>query len=560
MTNVYSQIFSIVDRYSAPVLKIEDRLRHMGAVGAEANKLMAPHQKLFVQIGSDIGAATEKLKNFGAPLMEMGQRVSAIFAPLAAVAGAGSLAGIVEMVHSYADATEQLEIAARVAGSTVGQFQALSYAAKQTGVDTDRLQTSMGRLNRNLAAAATGQSKPILALMDHLHISLRGAHGQILSASQALPKLADAFASTKDPAMQALMATTLFGKSGLALLPLLDKGSAGLKDLTSEFNKYGYTLSNQDVQAGDKFNESWKNMQTAVQGFTDMVSAKLAPVLTPVSQQFTDLIASNRAWIAMDMAGAAQDVANAFKGFNLRKSIDDVKAFTAPLRWAIKEIGGFKTVAIVAGAALTANFTAPLIQTTYQIGLFALKSALAAGGAVLDFARLVPAIGGVKDAFIALNLVASANPFGVIVIGAALAGTAAYELYEHWNTVSKELSAAWQYIDTEFKKVFGPIDDKIQALEKDFYKLGEALGMSNGNASNSSGSDQSSVRYGRYGAHAPGSPQQPKSNVPQPAPQQHIITLNIPNAPSGTTVTTQSTPGPGKVITNVGYSRMRRSA
>jgi hypothetical protein len=576
MANTYSQIFSIVDRYSAPVLKIEDRLRHMGAVGAEANKLMAPHEKLFTQLGKDIGAVTEKLKNFGAPLMEMGHRISDVFAPLAAVGAAGSLAGVVEMVHSYAEATEQLEIAARVAGSTVAQFQALSYAAKQTGVDTGQLQTSMGRLNRNLAAAATGQGKPILALMNHLHISLRGAHGQILSAAQALPKLADAFAHTKDPAMQALMATTLFGKSGLALLPLLDKGSSGLKDLTSEFNKYGYTLSNQDVQAGDKFNESWKNMQTAMEGFTNQVSAKLAPVLTPVIQQFTDLIASNRAWIATDMAGAVQDLANSFKHFDLSKIIQQVKDYTEPLQKAVDAMGGFKTVAIGVGAALALNLAAPLIMMTAQVGMFAARSAIAAGSVALNFARLIPSIGGVRDAFVAMGLAADANPFGVIVIGAALAGTAAYELYEHWNTVSKDLSAAWQYIDAEFKKVFGPIEKTIQSLERDFERLQKAMGLGGG------GGGGSYVQQGGRNIYRPGKVPPPSEDdehdaptghyvkqgnrqifvpgSPSPssaAPQQHVVTINIPNLPSGSTVKTQSTPGPGKVVTNVGYSRMR---
>jgi hypothetical protein len=542
MPSTYSQIFSIVDRYSAPVLKIEERIRHMGVVGAEAKKRMSPHEKLFARIGDDIGAATKKLKEFSAPLMEMGSKVSEVFAPLAALGAAGSVAGVVEMVHSFAEATEQLGIAARVAGTTVAQFQALSYAARQTGVDTDQLQSSMGRLNRNLAAAATGQSKPVLKLMDHLHISLRGANGQILSAAQELPKLADAFAKTKDPAMQALMATTLFGKAGLAMLPLLDKGSAGLKELTDQFNKYGYTLSTQDVQAGDKFNESWKNMQTSVQGFTDMVSAKLAPILTPLVDQFTNLIVANRAWIATDIAGVAKNVADAFAHFDLKKTIKDVKAFTSPVRKAVDALGGFKTLASGVGAALTLNFMAPLVMMTAQVGMFAARSALAAGSAALDFLRLVPAIGGVEDAFAALSLVMDANPFGVVVIGAALAGAAAYELYKHWDTVSKDLKATWQYIETEFNKVFGPIEKVIDSVDGKSRAVAKEFGI----GGDSGGDGQSTGSRFDRGRMAP------------PAPvQQHVVTVNIQGAPPGSTATTQSTPGPGKVVTNLGYSRMR---
>jgi hypothetical protein len=428
----------------------------MGVVGAEANKLISPHEKLFKHLGDDIVGATKRLKEFSAPLMEMGQRVSEVFGPLAAIGAAGSLAGVVEMVHSYAEATEQLQIAARVAGYTVGQYQELSYAAKQTGVDTDKLQASVGRLGRNLAAAASGQSKPVLALMDHLHISLRGTNGQILSVTQQLPKLADAFMHTKNANLQLLMAQTLFGKSGIALIPLLDKGAAGLKAYGAEFDNIGYKLTNQDVQASDKFIESWKNMQTSVQGFTDMVSAKLAPVLTPLIDQFTNLIVANRAWIATDITGVAQDAAKAFKHFDLTKTIADVKAFTAPLRRAVDELGGFKTVAIGVGAALTLNFMAPLVMMTAQVGMFAARVAFTAASYTVDFAVMAASTYDLRGALALLDIALEASTvlFAGVVGGVGLAVLAGYELYKHWDQVSKDLSKTWRFI--EFFMVLKP--------------------------------------------------------------------------------------------------------
>jgi hypothetical protein len=144
--------------------------------------------------------------------------------------------------------------------------------------------------------------------------------------------------------------------------------------------------------------------------------------------------------------------------------------------------------------------------------------------------------------FTALSLVMDANPFGVIVIGAVAAGAIAYELYKHWDAVSKDLKAVWKYIETEFNKVFGPIEKTIEKVVGDVNRLGKALGISgdSGGAGQSTGSRFNGGRF----------------HAPEP-PQQHVVTLNIQGAPAGSTVTTKSTPGSGKVVTNLGYSRMR---
>jgi hypothetical protein len=90
------------------------------------------------------------------------------------------------------------------------------------------------------------------------------------------------------------------------MILFLNQGPQKVAELQAQFVKLGYVYTDADKANGDRFNESWKNMQTAFGGFTDELGAKLAPVLTPIIDKMTDWISANREWIATDIGKAIQ--------------------------------------------------------------------------------------------------------------------------------------------------------------------------------------------------------------------------------------------------------------
>ncbi|WP_325395530.1 hypothetical protein [Acidocella sp.] len=550
----------MVDKWSAPILKMEENLKHLGAVGAHTNKMMTPHEKLFSHATEGIHELTDRFGEFGKQAGEVGSKIGEILGPLAALGAAGSVAGLVEMTHSFAEATEQLSIGARIAGISVQSMQALNYAALQTGVSTDGMQRSMGMLNRVMGAAATGQNKQALALFQHLHIALRNSHGQILGAADVLPKLADAFAKTSSPAMKALMAQQLFGRAGLELLPMLEQGSAGLAKYQDAFQKYGYTLSEQDVSAAEKFNESWKNMQTSISGLTDDISAKLAPVLTPIITAVADWTAANRDWIATNVQKAIASLSDTLSQVDFKGVLSGAMQFADSTGKLVDDLGGLKTVMIGAAVVMGAPFLAPLasLATGFARLSFAVAGPIVKSIAMFGFelVELVPAMTSVRNAMAALDLVISANPLGAIAIAAIAAGAAAYELYEHWNTVAKELGAVWGVIDSGFHRVFDPIGNTIGGLESRLTSFTSMLGMGGGHGA-AHGGAPTSTSNAASGA-LPWLPPSAPLAVPGAAGDSSKldVTIHIPAAPAGTRAVVQSSGSAPKPKVNLGHSSM----
>jgi TP901 family phage tail tape measure protein len=464
MAHTYQAILSILDRASGPMLKIEENYRKMGEVAKIANKNMAPHVKLFTNLQRDLGEIGEKFKSVGEAASEMGRRFSDVLAPLGGLAAAGSIAGLVEMTHSFAESAEQLGIAAKISGSTVQQFQVLAYAGKQAGVPMDAMQRSLGMLNKNLGMAAAGKNKDLVTLFRQLHITMKDSHGAMLSAAQDLPNLMNAFKSMKNPTEEAAIAQKLFGRAGLEMIPFLEKGSAGLKEYTDQFSRYGYVLSNADVAGGEKFNETWKNMQTAVTGFTDELGAKLAPILTPLIQQFTDWTVKNRDWISTNIAAAVKSMGDAIKAIDFKKIVDDMKGFGETAKDISDKIGGFKTVLIVAGGVMTANFMAPVIATTKAMGALAVSMGAPIAKAVLglgvSFVKVLPMMTSFRNTMIGLNLVMDANPFGATVVAVTALAGLGLVLFDNW----KPIKGFFGDIGNDLDKVNAKIDNFQNSL------------------------------------------------------------------------------------------------
>ena len=175
----------------------------------------------FRQINRDIASITSPVRKIGAGLKDLAEesglarvgeaavgvgrsfgnlasQVATLAGPLAALGGAASIAGLVEMTRKASEFGANLFDVSRkigISGQALAQYR---YAAELAGVASDSLDTGMEKLNRTIGAAAIGKNKEAVTLFGHLGISIRDATGHLRSASDLLPQLADAFAKTTD--------------------------------------------------------------------------------------------------------------------------------------------------------------------------------------------------------------------------------------------------------------------------------------------------------------------------------------------------------------------------
>ncbi|MBW4035279.1 MAG: hypothetical protein HIU90_07385 [Proteobacteria bacterium] len=305
MTRKFESIISILDKASAPLMAIEEKMRNLGTRAKKTEveiKEIGATSLLKSRIGEDIHAIGAKLHHVGhaihhhleGPMEKVGGAIEKVVDAvplLGALGGLGSMAGFVEGIRNTAELSEKLHNLSVVSGMSVPALQRLQFQVHDTGVSTDQMAVGLGRLNANIGLAAMGHNKALLSLFSSLHINLRNANGSIRDASSILPQLMDDLSKTKSTSEQAAIATKLFGRTGRELLPFLDQGSAKLDELNKRFAKYGHTLSGKDQAGLEKFTHSWNDLELAVSGVVQQLSADLSSALAPVLKDFAGWIA-----------------------------------------------------------------------------------------------------------------------------------------------------------------------------------------------------------------------------------------------------------------------------
>jgi len=209
--------------------------------------------------------------------------------PVAAVAAGMSIEHIVEgSIHSFEDLAGQVNTMKRVMGGSVEDVSALRAAFQLSGVDVDRATTSMAKFEKGLVFTSTGKMGATATALEDVGISALDATGKVRPMSELLPEVADKFKSMPDGAQKTALSMQLFGKSGTAMLPFLNKGAEGIKELEDKAKSMGLTL---DEAAIDKFKESkvaQREFQATMQGLQVTLGQAFLPVLEGVQNAFRE--------------------------------------------------------------------------------------------------------------------------------------------------------------------------------------------------------------------------------------------------------------------------------
>ena len=257
---------------------------------------------LLMKTGSfetDTKRAEKSLANFQKQAVQVGKAVGLAFAAVATASAA--------MVRSSINAADQMGKLAQKAGVSVESLSSLAYVADLSGSNTEALTSSLVKLTKNLSDAnqGIGESKKGF---DALGISVKNSDGTLKSADTALIEIADKFASFADGAEKTALAVNLFGKSGADLIPFLNTGAAGIKQLQQEADRLGITLSGQTSQAAAQFNDNLTRLQAVSRGLFNRIAAELLPSLVKLTESLFNTAAGANA-----LDGAARFAVNGIK-------------------------------------------------------------------------------------------------------------------------------------------------------------------------------------------------------------------------------------------------------
>lgn len=183
-----------------------------------------------------------------------------------AALGVGSLIAVGKQALDYASSLGEVS---QQLGVTTRDLQVYRFAATQVGIEQEEMDTALAKLSQNLGKAGLGakaQSEAFAAL----GISIRDSNGNLKTAGQVIPEIADKLAAIKSPAERAAVLVTLFGRSGQKLETLLSGGRGQIDELANALERTGRILSDEQIQkadeTADKFAELRKQLETDIAG------------------------------------------------------------------------------------------------------------------------------------------------------------------------------------------------------------------------------------------------------------------------------------------------------
>src|SRR5262245_1467420 len=241
---------------------------------------------LRVVLGLDTASFEDGLNKGAKAADSFGKRVAAIGAGIGLERIVESAThSIIHFTTAQFESIDALGKTAQKVGIAVEEFSSLNFAAKLADVSTESLATGLGKLSKNMAEAALGGGDA-KKTFDALGISVTDANGKLKPVNEVLAELADKFQKAPDGVNKTAAAMILLGKSGKELIPLLNDGSHGLKEMDEIAEKLGLKLSKDTVAAVQKFNDNLKILSSLSEGFANLVIAQIVPALVGLSDQF----------------------------------------------------------------------------------------------------------------------------------------------------------------------------------------------------------------------------------------------------------------------------------
>ncbi len=186
---------------------------------------------------------------------------------------------------------DKLSNLSQITGTSVEKLSSLKLAAEISNLSIDSLSHSIVLFARNIEGAQDGTGKTADAL-DRLGISLKDADGHLKTSEQLLSDVADRFQRMENGTTKSTLAMDLFGRSGANLIPILNEGSEGLRDIEDSARKAGIVMSDETAEAAAELSRSMKVLSAYGEGFwvsfASPIVESLAKVATSMRQARDD--------------------------------------------------------------------------------------------------------------------------------------------------------------------------------------------------------------------------------------------------------------------------------
>jgi hypothetical protein len=343
---------------------------------------------------------------------------------------------------ALATQTNNVRNAIRQQGGAVDALRGKQALALKQAVAEGKSAADLTKLKQSQSLALDTASKKSLAQVQafkQLGISQHDLvkHGQDMN--WVLRAVSDGMTKLPAGTEKAAIMAKLFGRTWIAIAPLIRSGSKAMDEQLKLADKYGVTFHGHTVKSLQELIQAQRESKLATMGLDVAFGTLLAPALTKAIQGFATFIANLRSG-----GGTFAQVRSAASG--VASAVGSVVHFFQQNR--------------TAAVALTTTLGAA------AAGFVGFKAAMAISGAIT---AVVSGFKALRVAVIAINLAVRANPFvfvaaAIIAVGAAL--VIAYKRSETFRTVvNAAFSSVKSVVVGAITIILGQIKLHLKALQ-----------------------------------------------------------------------------------------------
>jgi hypothetical protein len=314
-----------------------EELKKLGETGEKAMETIqgAAEKVQFGGLGNDLSILIGDIGTFAT------RSIIALGALKVAADGLG--AALFFLAKSGAEAAVQANNAAQAAGLSAKSYQEWAFAADSVGVSQAQVSTALNTFNKQILRtseettkagkagaqmgrdiqqgvgfstetfkdlnvevtrfgentkgagdkAKAGAAKTKTGF-DELGISVKNASGALKTNDELLAEVANAFQKMPDGARKSAIAIKLFGLEGAKLIPLLDKGAAGIEEFKARAAALGIVFTDDQIKAALAFDDSLNELKKSISGLLRQIGLIFVPSFTAGFNAFRDLILRNK--------------------------------------------------------------------------------------------------------------------------------------------------------------------------------------------------------------------------------------------------------------------------
>ncbi len=204
-------------------------------------------------------------------------------------AGAGAaLGGITALATKSAETTDRIDKMSHKIGISKQAFQEWDYIMGQNGMDVEKLQVGIKTLVSQMDAAEGGSKKATEAF-GALGLTWEDGSGKLKSQEQMMNEAMMALANMENGTEKARLATELFGKAGVEMMPMLNGGAEAITELKDRSHELGLIMSDEAVNAGVVLGDTMDDVKDSF----GAIFTKIGVEVMPIIQQLLDCVLAN---------------------------------------------------------------------------------------------------------------------------------------------------------------------------------------------------------------------------------------------------------------------------